>query len=183
MSSGWHYTTRGLAYRNMTTNEGGLVSPYANLPRGVMPFWTHAHALSLYYRQVKRGLVVVVILSPEEYNSTHSICTTYLQLFHKCMPFAIATEAEAYRADNRELTVIQIKRGLNYSQSSNFNGDFVELSLTLRYRSVIITHNSIAITRCAIVVLTMCILQCVYRYDIKRHYQSMFLIISYGNIW
>ena len=107
MSSGWHYTTRGLAYRNMTTNEGGLVSPYANLPRGVMPFWTHAHALSLYYRQVKRGLVVEVILSPEEYNSTHSICTTYLQLFHKCMPLAVAREAEAHRADNRELTVMQ----------------------------------------------------------------------------
>ena len=51
MCSEWHYTTRGLAYGDMTTRPDGLVvmSPSANLPRCVMPFWTHAHAFSLYY--------------------------------------------------------------------------------------------------------------------------------------
>ena len=50
MCSEWHYTTRGLAYGDMTTRPDGLVvmSPSANLPRCVMPFWTHAHAFSLY---------------------------------------------------------------------------------------------------------------------------------------
>ena len=35
----------------MTTRPDGLVvmSPSANLPRCVMPFWTYAHAFSLYY--------------------------------------------------------------------------------------------------------------------------------------
>ena len=50
MCSKWHYTTRGLAYGDMTTSPDGLVvmSPSANLPRCVMAFWTHAHAFSLY---------------------------------------------------------------------------------------------------------------------------------------
>ena len=50
MCSEWHYTTRGLPYGDMTTRPDGLVvmSPSANLPRCVMPFWTHAHAFSLY---------------------------------------------------------------------------------------------------------------------------------------
>ena len=52
MCSEWHYTTRGLAYGDMTTRPDGLVvmSPFANLPRCVMPFWTHAHSFSLYDR-------------------------------------------------------------------------------------------------------------------------------------
>ena len=46
----WHYTTRGLAYGDMTTRPDGLVvmSLSANPPRCVMPFWTYAHAFSLY---------------------------------------------------------------------------------------------------------------------------------------
>ena len=50
MCSEWHYTTRGLAYGDMTTRPDGLfvMSTSANLPRCVMPFWTHAHAFSLY---------------------------------------------------------------------------------------------------------------------------------------
>ena len=47
MCSEWHYTTRGLAYGDMTTR----LSPSANLPRCVMPFWTHAHAFSLWHHQ------------------------------------------------------------------------------------------------------------------------------------
>ena len=43
----------------------------------------------------------VVILFPEEYNRTHSICTTFKKSFHKCIPLAVAREAEAHRADNR----------------------------------------------------------------------------------
>ena len=45
--------------------------------------------------------VVVVISFPEEYNRTHSICTTFIKSFHKCIPLADAREAEAYWADNR----------------------------------------------------------------------------------
>ena len=50
MCSEWHYTTRGLAYGDT-----------ANLPRCVMPFWTHAHAFSLYdfeslYTKIMHGL-------------------------------------------------------------------------------------------------------------------------------
>ena len=48
-----------------------------------------------------RVLVVVVILFPEEYNRTHSICTTFIKSFHKCIPLAVAWKAEAHRADNR----------------------------------------------------------------------------------
>ena len=53
MCSEWHYTTRGLAYVDMTTRPDGLVvmSPSANLPHCVIPFWTHAHAFSLYDSQ------------------------------------------------------------------------------------------------------------------------------------
>ena len=43
----------------------------------------------------------LVILFPEEYNRTHSICTTFIKSFHKCIPLAVAREAEAHRADNR----------------------------------------------------------------------------------
>ena len=46
-------------------------------------------------------VVVVGILFPEEYNRTHSICTTFIKSFHKCIPRAVAREAEAHRADNR----------------------------------------------------------------------------------
>ena len=46
-------------------------------------------------------VVVVVILFPEEYNRTHSICTAFIKSFHKCIPLAVAREAEAHRADNR----------------------------------------------------------------------------------
>ena len=45
--------------------------------------------------------LVVVILFPEEYNRTHSICTTFKKSIHKCIPLAVAREAEAHRADNR----------------------------------------------------------------------------------
>ena len=45
--------------------------------------------------------LVVVILFPEEYNRTHSICITFIKSFHKCIPLAVAREAEAHRADNR----------------------------------------------------------------------------------
>ena len=48
-----------------------------------------------------REIVVVVILFPEEYNITHSICTTFKKSFYKCIPLAVAREAEAHRADNR----------------------------------------------------------------------------------
>ena len=48
-----------------------------------------------------RGAALVVILFPEEYNITHSICTTFKKSFHKCIPLAVAREAEAHRADNR----------------------------------------------------------------------------------
>ena len=53
--------------------------------------------------------VVVVILSPEEYSTTHSICKTFLKSFHKCIPLAVAREHEAHRADNRYLTIIQLE--------------------------------------------------------------------------
>ena len=43
----------------------------------------------------------LVILFPEEYNRTHSICTTFIKSFKKCIPLAVAREAEAHRADNR----------------------------------------------------------------------------------
>ena len=46
-------------------------------------------------------LQLVVILFPEEYSRTHSICTTFMESFHKCIPLAVAREAEAHRADNR----------------------------------------------------------------------------------
>ena len=45
--------------------------------------------------------LVVVILFPEEYNRTHSICIAFIKSFHKCIPLAVAREAEAHRADNR----------------------------------------------------------------------------------
>ena len=48
-----------------------------------------------------QNVLVVVILFPEEYNITHSICTTFKKSFHKCIPLAVAREAEAHRADNR----------------------------------------------------------------------------------
>ena len=54
-------------------------------------------------------LVVVVIFFSEEYNRTHSTCTTFLQSFHKCIPLAVAREAEAHRAGNRYLTMIQLE--------------------------------------------------------------------------
>ena len=38
-------------------------------------------------------IVVVVFLFPEEYNMIHSIHTTFQQ-FHKCIPLAVAREAE-----------------------------------------------------------------------------------------
>ena len=41
------------------------------------------------------------MLFPEEYNRIHSICTTFIKSFHKCIPRAVAREAEAHRADNR----------------------------------------------------------------------------------
>ena len=47
------------------------------------------------------GKKSIVILFPEEYNSTHSICTTFIKSFHKCITLAIFREAEAHRADNR----------------------------------------------------------------------------------
>ena len=46
-------------------------------------------------------MIVVVILFPEEYNRTHSICTKFRKSFHKCIPLAVAREAKAHRADNR----------------------------------------------------------------------------------
>ena len=53
------------------------------------------------WRLSVHAIVVVVILFPEEYNRTHSICTTFIKSFHKCIPLAVAREAEAHRADNR----------------------------------------------------------------------------------
>ena len=53
--------------------------------------------------------VVVVILFPEEYSTTHSICKTFLKSFHKWIPLAVAREPEAHRADNRYLTIIQLE--------------------------------------------------------------------------
>ena len=68
MCSEWHYTTGGLAYGDMTTRPDGLVvlSPSANLPRCVMPFWTHTHAFSLYYS---------MIYWTNEHNNTYSRIT------------------------------------------------------------------------------------------------------------
>ena len=40
--------------------------------------------------------LVVVILFPEEYNRTHSICTAFIKSFHKCIPLAVTREAEAH---------------------------------------------------------------------------------------
>ena len=54
-------------------------------------------------------LAVVVISFPEEYSRTHSKYTTLLKSFHKCFPLAVAREAEAHRADNRYLTIIQLE--------------------------------------------------------------------------
>ena len=42
---------------------------------------------------VLRGTLVVVILFAEEYNMIHSIHTTFQQ-FHKCIPLAVAREAQ-----------------------------------------------------------------------------------------
>ena len=53
------------------------------------------------WKETWRIYIVVVILFPEEYNITHSICTTFKKSFHKCIPLAVAREAEAHRADNR----------------------------------------------------------------------------------
>ena len=39
--------------------------------------------------------VVVVILFPEEYNRTHSKCTTFLESFNKCIPLTIAREGSS----------------------------------------------------------------------------------------
>ena len=39
------------------------------------------------------AVLVVVILFPEDYNMIHSICTTFQQ-FHKCIPRAVAREAQ-----------------------------------------------------------------------------------------
>ena len=63
MCSEWHYTTRGLAYGDM--------SPSANLPRCVMPFWTHAHAFSLYSHALSHRCMhaaSVSIAPPSIYN-------------------------------------------------------------------------------------------------------------------
>ena len=47
MCSEWHYTTREIGgWRHDNEPVGRVVmSPYANLPRCVMPFWTHAKCL------------------------------------------------------------------------------------------------------------------------------------------
>ena len=73
MCSEWHYTTRGLAYGDMTTRPDGLVvmSPSANLPCCVMPFWTHAHAFSLYDVIPADDLTILV-------NYGHDICVMYI---------------------------------------------------------------------------------------------------------
>ena len=49
------------------------------------------HMASLGYDDLIQ--IVVVILFPEEYNMTHSIRTTFQQ-FHKCIPLAVASEAQ-----------------------------------------------------------------------------------------
>ena len=68
-----------------------------NIFLNVMFFWK---TFRLYEQFTLCKLVVVVILFPEEYNRTHSICTAFLKSIYKFIPLAAARVAEAHRADN-----------------------------------------------------------------------------------
>ena len=79
-----------------------LADRYQEYILEMTPMWMPQNPLMIVKIGSINGLVlIVVILFPEEYNITHSICTTFKKSFHKCIPLAVAREAEAHRADNR----------------------------------------------------------------------------------
>ena len=77
-----------------------FLSGYKFLWKSKCPFHFHSFRMDAISFAII-NLVVVVILFPEEYNRTHSICTTFIKSFHKRIPLAVAREAEAHRTDNR----------------------------------------------------------------------------------